>query len=122
MDRYLLPIETYTRSHFITATAAALEAFYRSLSVECAVSGVRTVCLFTTGIPETTLIDEVWEIHGKAHGISFEQFHGVMEGMTHRKRLTTLKELTDAAIFAASDEGSAMSGTILNLTAGMVVY
>ena len=157
VDRYSLPIETYTRSHFITATAAArqmagqgsgvilahtpnasrisppfvggmipawaaLEAFYRSLSVECAVSGVRTVCLFTTGIPETTLIDEVWEIHGKAHGISFEQFHGVMEGMTHRKRLTTLKELTDAAVFAASDEGSAMSGTILNLTAGMVVY
>jgi hypothetical protein len=45
-----------------------------------------------------------------------------MEGMTHRKRLTTLKELTDAAVFAASEEGSAISGTILNLTAGMIVY
>lgn len=101
---------------------AAIEALCRSLSVECGPSGVRAVCLHTTGIPETSLIDDVWEIHGKAHGITFEQFHAVMEGMTHRRRLTTLKELTDAAVFAASDEGSAITGTIFNLTAGMIVY
>jgi NAD(P)-dependent dehydrogenase (short-subunit alcohol dehydrogenase family) len=100
---------------------AAMEGLCRSLSVECGDKGVRAACLLTTGIPETKLIDEVWDIHGKAHGISFEQFHGVMEGMTHRRRLTTLKELTDAAVFVASDEGSAITGTILNLTAGMIV-
>lgn len=37
------------------------------------------------------------------------------------KHLTTLKELTNAAVFVASDEGSAITGTILNLTAGMIV-
>jgi len=95
---------------------AAVEGLFRSLSVEYGASGIRAVYLNTTGIPETSLIDEVWEIHGKAHGIGFEQFHSVMEGMTHRKRLTTLKELTDAAIFVASDEGSAITGTIFNLT------
>ncbi|GAC1601471.1 MAG: SDR family oxidoreductase [Chitinophagaceae bacterium] len=100
---------------------SAIEALCRSLSVEYGQQGVRSVCLFTSGIPETPLIDEVWEIHGKAHGISFEQFHAMMEGATHRKRLTTLKELTNAAIFVASDEGSAITGTILNLTAGMIV-
>jgi len=99
---------------------AAMEALCRSLSVECGQYGVRAVCLLTTGIPETPLIDEVWDIHGKSHGISFEQFHSVMEGMTHRHRLTSLKELTDAAIFATSDEGSAITGTVFNLTAGMV--
>jgi NAD(P)-dependent dehydrogenase (short-subunit alcohol dehydrogenase family) len=100
---------------------SAIEALCRSLSVECGEQGVRSVCLLTTGIPETPLIDEVWEIHGKAHGITFEQFHSMMEGNTHRKRLTTLKELTNAAVFVASDEGSAITGTILNLTAGMIV-
>lgn len=100
---------------------ASLEALCRSLSVECAQSGVQAVCLLTTGIPETPLIDEVWEIHGKAHGISFEQFHAVMEGSTHRKRLTTLEELTNAAVFVASGEGSAIAGTTFNLTAGMIV-
>jgi len=100
---------------------STIEALCRSLSVECGQQGVRSVCLLTTGIPETPLIDEVWEIHGKAHGITFEQFHSMMEGATHRKRLTTLKELTNAAVFVASDEGTAISGTIFNLTAGMVV-
>ncbi|MBN9380219.1 MAG: hypothetical protein J0H74_05610 [Chitinophagaceae bacterium] len=82
---------------------------------------MRSVCLLTTGIPETSLIDEVWDIHGKAHGITFDQFHSTMEGMTHRRRLTTLTELTSAAVFVASDKGSAITGTILNLTAGMIV-
>lgn len=100
---------------------AAVEGLFRSLSVEYGARGVRSVCLLTTGIPETPLIDEVWEIHGKSHGITFEQFHEMMEGQTHRKRLTTLKELTNAAVFAASDEGSAITGTIFNLTAGMIV-
>ena len=100
---------------------AAMEALCRSLSVECGSYGVRAVCLHTTGIPETSLIDEVWDIHGKAHGITFDQFHSAMEGMTHRKRLSTLEELTNAAVFVASDEGSGITGTILNLTAGMIV-
>lgn len=100
---------------------AAMEALCRSLSVECGQQGVRSICLLTTGIPETPLIDNVWEIHGKAHGISMEQFHTAMEANTHRRRLTTLNELTNAAVFAASDEGSAITGTTLNLTAGMIV-
>ena len=99
---------------------AAMEALCRSLSLECAQYGVRAVCLLTTGIRETPLIDEVWDIHGKANGITFEQFHSVMEGMTHRRQLTTIEELTNAAIFVASDEGSGITGTIFNLTAGMV--
>lgn len=100
---------------------AAIEALCRSLSVECGQSGVRSVCLLTTGLPETPLIDEVWDIHGRSHGITFEQFHEVMEGQTHRKRLTTIRELKAAAVFAASDEGSAITGTVFNLTAGMII-
>lgn len=99
---------------------AAMEGLCRSLSVEYGRQGVRAVCLFTTGIPETVLIDEVWEIQGKAHGTSYEEFHAFMEGMTHRNRLTTLKELAAAAVYAASDDASALTGTTLNLTAGMI--
>jgi len=100
---------------------AAIESLCRSLSVELGANGVRTVCLLTTALPETPLIDEVWQIHGKTHGVSFEQFHDSIESLTHRKRLTAVEELTNAAVFAASDEGSAITGTILNLTAGMYV-
>ena len=100
---------------------AAMEALCRSLSVECGPNGVRTVCLLTTSIPETPLINEVWHLRAKSRGVTFEQIHSTIENMTHRKRLTTLKELTDAAVFVASDEGSAITGTIFNLTAGMIV-
>ncbi|MEP6737614.1 MAG: SDR family oxidoreductase [Chryseolinea sp.] len=100
---------------------AAIEALFRSLSVECGVYGVRAVCLLTTGIPETPLIDEVWIIHGKARGITSEQFHASMESMKHRQRLTPLGDLANAAVFVASDEGSAITGSILNLTAGMII-
>jgi len=103
------------------STWAAIEALSRSISVEYGKSGVRSVCLHTTAIPETPLIDEVFDIHGRAHDVTFDQFQSTMEERTHRRRLTTLRELTAAAVFVASDDSSALTGTILNLTAGMIV-
>ena len=38
--------------------------------------------------------------------------------MTHLRRLTTLAELADVAAFMASDQASAMTGTVVNLTDG----
>jgi NAD(P)-dependent dehydrogenase (short-subunit alcohol dehydrogenase family) len=100
---------------------ASIEALCRSISVEYGDRGVRSVCLLTTAIPETPLIDEVYNIHGKVHGSTYDQFRSQMEGRTHRKRLTSIEELASSAVFAASDEGGAITGTILNITGGMVV-
>jgi NAD(P)-dependent dehydrogenase (short-subunit alcohol dehydrogenase family) len=100
---------------------AAIEALFRSLSVECGKNGVRAVTLLTTAIPETPLIQGLAQARAKSYGIATDQFYATMATQTHRKRLTTLEELTNAAIFLASDEGSAISGTVLNLTAGMIV-
>ncbi len=159
-NSFLVPIDIYTRSHFITGKAAAIrmmkqgsgvivmhtanvgrvsapfaggrapawaamESICRSFSAECGEHGVRAVCLLTTAIPETPIIEEafkeLYETQAKGQGITITQFNGMVAGGTHRKRLTTLKELTDTAIFAASDEASAITGTVLNLTAGMIV-
>jgi NAD(P)-dependent dehydrogenase (short-subunit alcohol dehydrogenase family) len=104
---------------------AAMESLCRSLSVECGAHGVRAVCLHTTAIPETPVIEEafreLYEANAKGVGMSVEQFNTTVASNTHRKKLTTLKELMDAAVFVVSDEGSAITGTILNLTAGMIV-
>jgi len=97
-----------------------LESFCRSLSAECGPHGVRAVCLRTTGIPETETIDVVFGLHAKGHGISRQQFQSLMEAATHRHRSTTLQELADAAVFVASDRGAAMTGTVVNLTGGIV--
>jgi NAD(P)-dependent dehydrogenase (short-subunit alcohol dehydrogenase family) len=100
---------------------AAMEAFNRNLSAEFASHGIRAICLRSSGLPETHTIDVVFGLHAKALGISREQFRGFVEGMSHRKRSTTLAEVADAAAFLASDKASGMTGTVANLTGGLIV-
>jgi NAD(P)-dependent dehydrogenase (short-subunit alcohol dehydrogenase family) len=100
---------------------AAMEGFSRAISAEFGASGVRSVVLRTTGMPETATIDVVFGLHAKALGTTKEQFQALIEGMTHRRRSTTLSELADTAAFVASDRASAMTGTVANLTGGLIV-
>lgn len=119
-----VPDPSRTSAPFLGGRApayAAIESLCRSLSVEFGRYGIRAVCLLTTGLPETPLVDEAFTSYAKAQYLSYEQFLSLAEGKTHRKRLNTLAELTNTAIFAASDEGSAFTGTALNLTSGMIV-
>lgn len=156
LESFTAPIDTYTRTNFLTARAAArrmteaksggvilmhtpeparisapllggmgpawaaMEALGRNLSAELGSQGIRVVCLRTTGMPETHTIDIVFGIHGKVLGIPAEQFRAFMEGMTHRKRSTTLAEFANAAVVVASDLGAGWAGTVANLTGGIV--
>jgi enoyl-[acyl-carrier-protein] reductase (NADH) len=79
------------------------------------------VCIRSSGMPETATIDVVFGLHAKALGISRDQFQGFIESMTHRKRSTTLAEVANTAVFLASDLGSGMTGTVANLTGGLIV-
>jgi enoyl-[acyl-carrier-protein] reductase (NADH) len=58
---------------------------------------------------------------GKALGIERKAFLQLVESRTHWQRSTSLAELTNAAVFLASDRASAMTGTTVNLTGGIVV-
>jgi len=86
-----------------------------------AAQGVRTVCLRSTGLPGTPVIDVVFGLHAKAIGIERAQFLSLVESRTHRQRSTSLAELADAAVLAASDRAGALTGTVVNLTGGIVV-
>jgi NAD(P)-dependent dehydrogenase (short-subunit alcohol dehydrogenase family) len=97
---------------------AAIEALCRSFSAEYASRGIRTVCLRTTGMPETDTIDVVFGIHAKAMGISSQDVQRFFESRPHHQRSTTLSDLTGAAVFLASDLASGVTGAVLNLTAG----
>jgi len=99
---------------------AAMEGLTRSLSAELASQGIRAVCLRTTGIPETSTIDVVFDLHAKALGIGRKEFLAMVESRTHRQRSTSLAELTAAAVFLASDAAAALTGTVVNLTGGLV--
>jgi NAD(P)-dependent dehydrogenase (short-subunit alcohol dehydrogenase family) len=50
--------------------------------------------------------------------MTWEQWQERLAARTHPGRLMQLAELTDAAVFLASDRASGMTGTTLNLTMG----
>jgi NAD(P)-dependent dehydrogenase (short-subunit alcohol dehydrogenase family) len=100
---------------------AGMEALNRNLSAEFGARGVRALCIRSTGIPETTTIDVVFGLHADTMGITKDQFQGFIESLTHRKRSSTLSEVAEIAAFLASDRCSGMTGTIANLTGGLIV-
>jgi NAD(P)-dependent dehydrogenase (short-subunit alcohol dehydrogenase family) len=98
---------------------AAKEQLTRDLSCEFGRQGIRVVCLRPHGIPETSSLKEVFEIKGK-HGMSWEQFTGMLAGTAHTKRVMKLEEVASVAAFVASDKASGLTGTTINLTMGVV--
>jgi NAD(P)-dependent dehydrogenase (short-subunit alcohol dehydrogenase family) len=97
---------------------AAKEALTRELSAELAPQGVRVVGLRPQGIPGTDSLMEAFEPRAKASGMTLEQFQEVGASRTHTRRLSTLAELANVAVFMASDKASGMTGTTVNLSMG----
>jgi enoyl-[acyl-carrier-protein] reductase (NADH) len=79
------------------------------------------VCLMPNAMPETETIRESFERYARATGVSHAEYQARVEGMTHLRRLTTLTELANVAVFMASDQASAMTGTVANLSGGTIV-
>jgi NAD(P)-dependent dehydrogenase (short-subunit alcohol dehydrogenase family) len=97
---------------------AAMEALTRSLSAELAPQGIRVVGLRPQGMPETRTIKNAFEPRAKATGLTWEQFQEFLASKTHPRRLMTLEEMANVAVFMASDKASGMTGTTVNLTMG----
>jgi NAD(P)-dependent dehydrogenase (short-subunit alcohol dehydrogenase family) len=97
---------------------AAKEALTRDLSAELAPQGVRVVGLRPQAIPEATTTKEAFIPRAKAMGLTWEQFQGLLATRTHPRRLMTLEEMANVAVFIASDQASGMTGTTVNLTMG----
>jgi NAD(P)-dependent dehydrogenase (short-subunit alcohol dehydrogenase family) len=95
---------------------AAKEALTRELSAELAPEGIRVVGLRPYGIPEAGSLKEVFD--AKAPGMTWEQWQELIAGRNHARRLMTLEEMANVAVFMASDKASGMTGTTVNLTMG----
>jgi NAD(P)-dependent dehydrogenase (short-subunit alcohol dehydrogenase family) len=97
---------------------AAKEALTRDLSAELAPQGIRVVGLRPHGMPETHTMKEVFELKASRIGMTWEQFQGYLASTTHPRRVMTLEEMANVAVFMASDKASGMTGTTVNLTMG----
>jgi NAD(P)-dependent dehydrogenase (short-subunit alcohol dehydrogenase family) len=153
VEKFSLPIASYTTSYFLTArlaarrmvangsgvimtvtallsrtgaplvggygpAMAAKEALTRSLSAELAPHGIRVVGLRPQGMPETDSLKEAFQPRAEASGMTWEQWQELLASRTHSRRLMTLEEMANAAVFVASDRASGLTGTTVNLTMG----
>jgi NAD(P)-dependent dehydrogenase (short-subunit alcohol dehydrogenase family) len=100
---------------------AGVVALSRTLSAELAPQGVRVVCVMPNAMPETATIRENFGNYAKAAGVTYGEYLARIESMTHLRRLTTLAQLANTAVFLVSDQASAMTGTVVNLSGGAVV-
>ena len=97
---------------------AAKEALTRDLSAELAPQGIRVVGLRPQGMPETRSLKEAFAPRAKASGMTWEQWQELLASRNHARRLMTLEEMANMAVFIASDKASGMTGTVVNLTLG----
>jgi 3-oxoacyl-[acyl-carrier protein] reductase len=109
---------------FATA-CAALEGFTRQLAAELGPHGVRVVCLRPDAMPETlrrgSYARRVFAPVAERAGLSLDAMMAALPQANLLRREIRLSDVADAAAFAASDRGGALTATTLNLSNGSVV-
>ncbi len=101
---------------------AATESFMRSLAAEVGPHGVRVLGLWTAGVPETLSPEKIASVNATMQ-LDAAGLQGVIEGlagMTMLRRAPALDLVAETAAFLASDRAGAMTGTIANVTCGLV--
>jgi NAD(P)-dependent dehydrogenase (short-subunit alcohol dehydrogenase family) len=100
---------------------AVLEALTRSFAVELGPQGIRVVGMRSDAIPETTVVRNAYSSRASRMGLTREEIQAQSESLTLLRRLPTLAEVANTAVFLASDQASAMTATVANLSCGSLI-
>ena len=99
---------------------AATEAFMRYLAAEVGPHGVRVCGIWTAGVAETLLRGKLTEVGGQdapePHAAA-----AMIAGMAALRRTPRLADVGDVAAFLASDRAAGMTGSMTNVTCGLVL-
>lgn len=110
--------EAYTEMGGFGIACAAVEHYLRHLAAENGPRGVRCCWVRSPGSPDAPGVREVWEIHAKQRGITFEEMHREVAKDTPLRRISSLAQVADAVVLLASDLASSMTATLANATGG----
>jgi NAD(P)-dependent dehydrogenase (short-subunit alcohol dehydrogenase family) len=99
---------------------AATESLLRYLAAETGPQGVRVLGLWTAGVPETFDLEHDTNPARRATGLTGEQIEGFIGHRTMLGRAPRLEQVAQSMAFLASDRAAGITGTILNVTCGLV--
>ncbi len=101
---------------------AAMEGFMHALARELGPNGIRVLGIWTAGVPETLTPEKIAGINSSMV-LDADMLKMIIEQIgkaTMLNRAPALAQVADVAAFLASDRAGAMTGTITNVTCGMV--
>jgi NAD(P)-dependent dehydrogenase (short-subunit alcohol dehydrogenase family) len=98
---------------------AAVESFMRYLAAEVGANGVRVCGIWTAGVRETLTTEKIAEVD--PNGFGAEQVIAMISQMSVLDRPPALAEVAETAAFLASDRAAGITGSMTNVTAGLVL-
>ena len=99
---------------------AATEAFMRYLAAELGPQGVRVCGIWTAGVAETLSKEKLAEVGG-ANVPDPQTVEAMIAGMAALRRTPRVADVAETAAFLASDRAAGITGTMTNVTAGLVL-
>jgi NAD(P)-dependent dehydrogenase (short-subunit alcohol dehydrogenase family) len=101
---------------------AAMELLIRSLAAEVGPHGVRVVGIWTAAVAETLTAEKIGAVNSnlQLQEAAVAKLVEQIGQMTMLRRAPRLAQVADTAAFLASDRAGAITGTIVNVTCGLV--
>jgi enoyl-[acyl-carrier-protein] reductase (NADH) len=99
---------------------AATEAFMRYLAAEVGPHGVRVCGIWTAGVAETLSKEKLIGVGGE-NVPDPQTVEEMIAGMATLRRAPRLADVAEVATFLASDRAAGMTGTMANVTCGLVL-
>lgn len=99
---------------------AATEAFMRYLAAEVGPHRVRVCGIWTAGVVETLSKEKLVEVGGQ-NVPEPQTVEEMIAGMAALRRAPRLADVAEVAAFLASDRAAGMTGTMANVTSGLVL-
>ena len=99
---------------------AAIEAFMRYLAAELGPHGVRVCGIWTAGVVETLSKEKLAAVGGEDTPDP-QTVEEMIAGMSALRRAPRLADVSEVAAFLASDRAAGITGTMTNVTSGLVL-
>lgn len=99
---------------------AATEAFMRYLAAEVGPQGVRVCGIWTAGVAETLTREKLAAVGGEGTPDP-QTIIDMIAGMAALRRAPRLADVAEVAAFLASDRAAGVTGTMANVTSGLVL-